>query len=169
LTITAGCGGSNGNRARRWKTELGALADQTGLQIPVCHFPPGTSKWNKIEHRLFGHISINWRAKPLISRQVVIDLIAATTSTMGLKVYARLDETAYPKGIKITDANSPPSSSSADRGRTSGASAAAPELYRPDHAGQPRGRCGDNRWGISRPRRARPGPAGARGRAARRR
>jgi hypothetical protein len=85
LTITADCGGSNGNRTRLWKTELGALADQTGLQIPVCHFPPGTSKWNKIEHRLFGHISINWRAKPLISGQVVIDLIAATTTTMGLE------------------------------------------------------------------------------------
>jgi transposase len=104
LTITADCGGSNGNRTRLWKTELQALADHTGLEIQVLHYPPGTSKWNKIEHRLFSHISINWRAKPLISRQVVIDLIAATTTTTGLKIYARLDENSYPKGIKITDA-----------------------------------------------------------------
>jgi hypothetical protein len=103
LTITADCGGSNGNRTRLWKTELQALADGTGLRIRVHHYPPGTSKWNKIEHRLFSHISINWRAKPLISRQVVIDLIAATTTTMGLKVYARLDDSSYPKAIKITD------------------------------------------------------------------
>jgi transposase len=104
LTITADCGGSNGNRTRLWKTELQRLADQTGLQICVCHFPPGTSKWNKIEHRLFSFISINWRAKPLISRQVVIDLIAATTTRTGLEVHAHLDEGAYPKGIKISDA-----------------------------------------------------------------
>ena len=104
LTITADCGGSNGNRTRLWKTELQALANKTGLQIKVCHFPPGTSKWNKIEHRLFSFISMNWRAKPLISRQVVIDLIAATTTRTGLCVHARLDEGVYPKGIEITDA-----------------------------------------------------------------
>jgi transposase len=104
LTITADCGGSNGYRTRLWKTELQALADDTGLNVRVLHYPPGTSKWNKIEHRLFSHISINWRAKPLLSRQVVIDLIAATTTTMGLKVYARLDTNSYPKGIKISDA-----------------------------------------------------------------
>jgi len=103
LTITADCGGSNSYRTRLWKTELQALADHTGLQIRVRHYPPGTSKWNKIEHRLFSHISINWRAKPLTSRQVVIDLIAATTTTTGLKVYARLDENTYPKAIEITD------------------------------------------------------------------
>jgi hypothetical protein len=103
LTITADCGGSNGNRTRLWKTELQRLADTTGLAIRVHHYPPGTSKWNRIEHRLFSRISINWRAKPLVSRQVVIDLIAATTTTMGLKVYARLDDGSYPKGIKITD------------------------------------------------------------------
>ena len=103
LTITADCGGSNGNRTRLWKTELQTLADHTGLAVRVLHYPPGTSKWNRIEHRLFSHISINWRAKPLVSRQVVIDLIANTTTTMGLKVYARLDENLYPKGIKITD------------------------------------------------------------------
>jgi len=104
LTITADCGGSNSYRTRLWKTELQRLADQLGLAIRVLHYPPGTSKWNAIEHRLFSHISINWRAKPLTSRQTVIDLIAATTTTKGLKVYARLDENTYPKGIKVTDA-----------------------------------------------------------------
>jgi hypothetical protein len=104
LTITADCGGSNGNRTRLWKTELQRLADETRLEICVLHFPPGTSKWNKIEHRLFSFISMNWRAKPLISRQVVIDLIAATTTRTGLEVYARLDEGTYPKAIKISDA-----------------------------------------------------------------
>ncbi|MDP9187776.1 MAG: ISAzo13 family transposase [Actinomycetota bacterium] len=103
LTITADCGGSNGYRTRLWKTELQRLADQTGLAIRVCHFPPGTSKWNKIEHRLFSFISMNWRAKPLISRQVVIDLINATTTRTGLEVFARLDERAYPKGLRISD------------------------------------------------------------------
>ncbi|MCA1681512.1 MAG: ISAzo13 family transposase, partial [Actinobacteria bacterium] len=83
LTITADCGGSNGNRTRLWKLELQRLADETGLAIQVCHFPPGTSKWNKIEHRLFSFITMNWRAKPLVSRQVIIDLIAATTTSTG--------------------------------------------------------------------------------------
>jgi transposase len=104
LTITADCGGSNGNRTRLWKTELQQLADETGLAITVCHFPPGTSKWNKIEHRLFSFISMNWRAKPLISRQTIVSLIAATTTRNGLTVHARLDERSYPKGIKISDA-----------------------------------------------------------------
>ena len=104
LTITADCGGSNGNRTRLWKTELQQLADQTGLAITVCHFPPGTSKWNKIEHRLFSFISINWRGKPLVSRQTIISLIAATTTRTGLTVHARLDEHTYPKRIKISDA-----------------------------------------------------------------
>src|ERR1035438_8211498 len=103
LLITADSGGSNGARLRLWKVELQKLADKTGLRITVCHFPPGTSKWNKIEHRLFSYISINWRAKPLISRQVVIDLITATTTSTGLKVYARLDENEYPTKIKVTD------------------------------------------------------------------
>ncbi|MCA1700826.1 MAG: ISAzo13 family transposase [Actinobacteria bacterium] len=103
LTITADCGGSNSSRIRLWKTELQALADHTGLALRVHHYPPGTSKWNQIEHRLFSFISINWRAKPLISRQVVIDLIASTTTSMGLKVYARLDANTYPTKIKITD------------------------------------------------------------------
>ena len=104
LTITADCGGSNGNRLRLWKTELQQLADETGLQIRVCHFPPGTSKWNKIEHRLFSFIARNWRGQPLVSRQAVVSLIAATTSTAGLKVYAELDENVYQRSIKITDA-----------------------------------------------------------------
>jgi len=103
LTITADCGGSNGYRLRLWKIELQRLADETGLSIQVCHFPPGTSKWNKIEHRLFSYIARNWRGQPLTSRQVVIDLIAATTSTKGLTVHARLDENDYPRGIKISD------------------------------------------------------------------
>jgi transposase len=104
LTITADCGGSNGNRTRLWKIELQHLADETGLEIQVLHFPPGTSKWNKIEHRLFSFISMNWRAKPLVSREVIIDLISATTTKTGLKVYARLDESSYPAKINVSDA-----------------------------------------------------------------
>ena len=103
LVITADCGGSNGNRTRLWKTELQGLADHTGLAITVCHFPPGTSKWNKIEHRLFSFISKNWRGQPLASYEVIINLIAATSTNTGLEVYARLDENAYPDKIKITD------------------------------------------------------------------
>ena len=103
LTITADCGGSNGNRLRLWKAELQRVADSTGLTIQVCHFPPGTSKWNKIEHRLFSFISQNWRGRPLISHEVIISLIAATSTRTGLKVYARLDERDYPKKIVVTD------------------------------------------------------------------
>ena len=103
LTITADCGGSNSYRIRLWKTELQRLANDTGLSIQVMHYPPGTSKWNKIEHRLFSCISINWRAKPLTSRQTVIDLIAATTTSTGLKVYARLDPNTYPTKIQVSD------------------------------------------------------------------
>jgi len=105
LTITADCGGSNGNRLRLWKVQLQRLADDTGLQIKVCHFPPGTSKWNKIEHRLFSYIARNWRGQPLISRQAIVSLIGATTSTAGLKVYAQLDENTYQRAIKIPDAD----------------------------------------------------------------
>jgi hypothetical protein len=104
LTITADCGGSNGNRTRLWKTELQRLADETGLQIRVCHFPPGTSKWNRIEHRLFSFITQNWRAKPLETLQVIINLIAATTTRTGLEIYAQLDQRAYPDKIKVSDA-----------------------------------------------------------------
>ena len=104
LTITADCGGSNGNRTRLWKTELQRIADDTGLAIQVCHFPPGTSKWNKIEHRLFSFISMNWRAKPLVSLEVIVNLIAATTTRTGLDVYAQLDERTYPDKVKVSDA-----------------------------------------------------------------
>ncbi|MCA1681105.1 MAG: ISAzo13 family transposase [Actinobacteria bacterium] len=104
LTITADCGGSNGNRTRLWKTELQKLANETMLEIRVCHFPPGTSKWNKVEHRLFSFIARNWRGQPLVSRQAVVSLIGATKSSAGLKVYAELDENTYQRAIKITDA-----------------------------------------------------------------
>jgi hypothetical protein len=103
LTITADCGGSNSSRTRLWKLELQRLADQTGLQIVVCHFPPGTSKWNKIEHRMFSFVSLNWRGKPLESLEVIIELIAATTTTTGMKIYAQLDDGTYEKGIEVSD------------------------------------------------------------------
>jgi hypothetical protein len=104
LLVCADGGGSNGYRLRAWKTELADLATQTGLRITVCHLPPGTSKWNKIEHRLFSHISMNWRGRPLTSHQVIVDLIGATTTRTGLKVHAELDHDTYPTGIKISDA-----------------------------------------------------------------
>jgi Rhodopirellula transposase DDE domain len=103
LTITADGGGSNGSRARLWKLELQHLADETGMRIRVCHFPPGTSKWNKIEHRLFAYISMNWRGRPLISHEVIVNLIAATTTRMALKVHAQIDRTPYPTGVKVSD------------------------------------------------------------------
>jgi transposase len=103
LLITADCGSSNSNRARLWKWELQQLATELGLKLHVCHFPPGTSKWNKIEHRLFSQITQNWRGRPLISREVVVNLIANTTTTTGLKVRAVLDEGQYPTGIEIND------------------------------------------------------------------
>jgi hypothetical protein len=104
LMITADCGGSNGARLRLWKLELQKLADETGLTFAVCHYPPGTSKWNKIEHRLFCQISQTWRARPLTSRLAVVELIAATTTKTGLKVACELDTTDYPKGLKVSDA-----------------------------------------------------------------
>ncbi len=104
LMITADCGGSNGARVRLWKLELQGLADQTGLAISVCHYPPGTSKWNKIEHRLFCHITQNWRGRPLTSRRAIVELIAATTTSTGLTVACELDTNSYPKGRKVTDA-----------------------------------------------------------------
>lgn len=103
LLITADGGGSNGYRTRAWKTELADLAAETGLSITVCHLPPGTSKWNKIEHRLFSHISINWRGRPLTSHEVIVNTIAATTTTTGLTVHAELDTASYPTGVKIPD------------------------------------------------------------------
>ncbi|MEU1185997.1 ISAzo13 family transposase [Streptomyces sp. NPDC005820] len=103
LLITADGGGSNGYRTRGWKTELADLAAETGLEITVCHLPPGTSKWNKIEHRLFSHITINWRGRPLTSHEVMLQTIAATTSRTGLTVHAELDSGEYPTGIRISD------------------------------------------------------------------
>lgn len=103
LLICADAGGSNGYRLRLWKRELQRLADTRGIEISVCHFPPGTSKWNKIEHRLFSFISINWRGKPLTSYEVVINLISSTATTAGLMVKARLDKKIYVKGKKVTD------------------------------------------------------------------
>ena len=104
LMITADGGGSNGSRVQLWKLELQRLADELAMTIRVSHFPPGTSKWNKIEHRLFSHISLNWRGQPLVSHEVIVALIAATTTQAGLKVHAAIDDTLYPKGIKVTDA-----------------------------------------------------------------
>jgi len=104
LTITADCGGSNGNRTRLWKTELQKLADETGLAIRICHLPPGTSKWNQIEHRLFSFISQNWRGKPLVSYAVIVSLIAATRTAAGLTVQCELDANTYPAGRKASDA-----------------------------------------------------------------
>lgn len=103
LLVTADAGGSNGYRVRAWKTELARFAAETGLQVTVCHFPPGTSKWNKIEHRLFSHISTNWRGRPLVSHQVIVELIAATQTRSGLKVRAELDRGSYPLGVKVSD------------------------------------------------------------------
>jgi transposase len=103
LLITADSGGSNGSRVRLWKWELQKLADEIGLEVSVSHFPPGTSKWNKIEHRLFSFISQNWRGKPLISHEVIINLIAATTTAAGLTVQSKLDTNAYPAGLKVSD------------------------------------------------------------------
>ena len=104
LMITADCGGSNGNRLRLWKRELQALADELAIEITVCHLPPGTSKWNRVEHRLFSFISMNWRAKPLLTYLVIVQLIASTTTDAGLTVACRLDTNIYEKGIKVSDA-----------------------------------------------------------------
>lgn len=103
LLITADSGGSNGARIRLWKTEIQRFANETGMAISVCHLPPGTSKWNKIEHRLFAYISQNWRGKPLVSHEVVVNLIASTTTRKGLTVRCALDTNKYPKGIKVSD------------------------------------------------------------------
>jgi Rhodopirellula transposase DDE domain len=104
LVITADGGGSNGSRVRLWKRELQQLANELGIQIEVHHLPPGTSKWNKIEHRLFSFITQNWRATPLVSYRVIVDSIAATTTETGLKVLCELDENLYPKGVAVSDA-----------------------------------------------------------------
>ena len=104
LLITADCGGSNGYRTRLWKFELQRLADELGIPVTVCHFPPGTSKWNKIEHRLFSFITMNWRGKPLRTYQTIVNLIAATTTETGLDVHSELDDSVYQKGRKVTNA-----------------------------------------------------------------
>ena len=103
LTITADCGGSNGNRRRLWKTELQKFADETGMILRILHYPPGTSKWNKIEHRMFSFISKNWRGKPLVSLEVIVNLISSTTTNAGLKINCAIDRTSYPTGQKVTD------------------------------------------------------------------
>src|SRR3712207_5638350 len=104
LLVTADAGGSNGSRLRLWKVGLQRLANETGLRITVCHFPPGTSKWNKIEHRMFCHITKNWSGTPLVSRTVIVNLIGKTTTDTGLRIKAKLDLQTYPKGTKVTDA-----------------------------------------------------------------
>jgi hypothetical protein len=104
LLVTADSGGSNGYRTRAWKAELAALAVETGLEVTVCHFPPGTSKWNKVEHRLFSRITMNWRGRPLASHEVVVNTIAATTTRTGLRVRAELDDSQYPAGAEVSDA-----------------------------------------------------------------
>lgn len=103
LLVSADGGGSNGSRSRLWKLELGRLAEEKGLEITVCHLPPGTSKWNKIEHRLFSHISMNWRGRPLVTHEVIVSLIASTTTRRGLKVRAELDTATYETGVKVSD------------------------------------------------------------------
>jgi len=103
LLVCADAGGSNGYRVRLWKIELAKLATEIAIPITICHFPPGTSKWNKIEHRLFAHISMNWRGRPLTSHEIVVDLIGATTTGTGLTVHAEANTSSYPRGIKITD------------------------------------------------------------------
>ena len=103
LLICADCGGSNGYRIRLWKIELQKLASETGLKITTCHFPPGTSKWNKIEHRLFSHISMNWRGRPLVSHEVIVKLIGETTTITGLEVKAQIDKRRYPVKLKVSD------------------------------------------------------------------
>ena len=103
LLVTADAGGSNGSRSRLWKVELQRFADETGLKVSVCHFPPGTSKWNKIEHRMFSRITENWRGRPLVSREAVVSLIAATTTRNGLEIRSELDDGEYPTGVKVSD------------------------------------------------------------------
>ena len=103
LLITADGGGSNGSRLRLWKWELHRFASRTGLSITVCHFPPGTSKWNRIEHRLFSHIAMNWRGRPLVSLAAIVSLIASTRSKAGLRVRSEIDQGAYPTGVSVTD------------------------------------------------------------------
>ena len=103
LLITADCGGTNGYRVRLWRVQLQHLADELGLTVQVCHFPPGTSKWNKIEHRMFCQITNNWRGRPMLSGQIVANLIGSVTSEAGLCIRVELDENVYAAGVKVTD------------------------------------------------------------------
>ena len=103
LLLTADGGGSNGSRCRLWKVALQDVAIHLGIPVRVCHFPPGTSKWNKIEHRMFSHITQNWRGRPLVSHEVIVNLIANTATQKGLIIQAELDTGAYPTGIKVSD------------------------------------------------------------------
>ena len=132
LLITADAGGSNGSRLRLWKRELQKLADETGLRIIVCHFPPGTSKWNKIEHRLFSYISQNWRGKPLRSFETIVSLIAATTTSTGLKVHAELNTDSYRAGLKSPIRNSHKSKSVATNSTATGTTKSSPGIPYPD-------------------------------------
>ena len=120
LMITADAGGSNGPRVRAWKYHLAKLSAETGLAITVCHYPPGTSKWNKIEHRLFSFISINWRGQPLTDIRTIVELIAATTTKTGLTVQCAYDPNWYPTGEKISDRTTPPSRSGPTTGTANG-------------------------------------------------
>jgi hypothetical protein len=104
VVVTADAGGSNGRRLRLWKWELQQFANRTGLTITVCHFPPGTSKWNRIEHRLFSHIAMNWRGIPLVSLAAIVSLIGSTQSRSGLRVRSEVDPRRYPAGVRLTDA-----------------------------------------------------------------
>ena len=103
LLICADAGGSNGHRSRLWRVEVQHLASDAALEVTVCHFPPGTTKWNKIEHRLFSHITMNWRGRPLVSHDVIVNLIGATKTASGLRVKARLDKRRYPLGVEVSD------------------------------------------------------------------
>ncbi len=136
LLVTADAGGSNGYRTRTWKVELAAFALETGLAVTVCHFPPGTSKWNKVEHRLFSHITMNWRGRPLTSHQVVVDTIAATTTRTGLRVHAELDTGSYPAGVKVSDAQVACLPSTATTGTATGTTLCA--RFRPPSRRHPR-------------------------------
>ena len=133
LLITADGGGSNGSRLRLWKLELQKLADEPGLRIVVCHFPPGTSKWNKIEHRLFSYISQNWRGKPLRSFQTIVSLIAATSTSTGLKVHAELNTESYLADARYRIRNSHKSGFDAINFTATGTTKSSHAVFLPDH------------------------------------
>ena len=137
LLITADCGGSNGFRVRLWKRELQAFVNETGLSVTVAHHPPGTSKWNRIEHRFFAFITQNWRGKPLISREVICQFIRSTTTTAGLEVQCCLDENEYPKAIKVSDAEMATINISRDDFHGEWNDTIAPMLTGPDDANRP--------------------------------